>query len=291
MDPIRLLTSIGERAVPVFVVTSMLAMGMQLTVPQIVGPLKNGRLVALALLANFVLAPLLAFAITRSMPLDPSVQIALTIEATAAGAPFLPKLTQVAKGSIAFAVGLMVLLMVVTVGYMPVVLPLLLPGVAVDPWAIGRSLFTLLLVPLAVGLLVNARAPRAAGRLKGVLNAISNVAIAVLLIVGIGVNVPNIMGLIRSGDIFAYLLFIGGCLAMGWLLGGRDPRVRSAMTLGTTQRNGSASVVVAAHNFAGTNAFPFVLVMGVLLLVILMPVAKWMGGRGAAGEVVVTDGE
>ena len=45
---------------------------------------------------------------------------------TAAGAPFLPKLGQLAKGNLAFAVGLMVMLMVVTVGYLPLVLPLLL---------------------------------------------------------------------------------------------------------------------------------------------------------------------
>ena len=35
-----------------FVVTSMLAMGLSLTVPQILQPLKNVRLVLLALLAN-----------------------------------------------------------------------------------------------------------------------------------------------------------------------------------------------------------------------------------------------
>ena len=48
--------------------------------------------------------------------------------------PFLPKLAELAKGNLAFAVGLMVLLMVVTVGYLPIVLPLILPGVSVDPW-------------------------------------------------------------------------------------------------------------------------------------------------------------
>jgi len=60
---------------------------------------------------------------------------------TAAGAPFLPKLAQIAKGNLAFGVGLMVLLMVVTVGYLPLVLPILLPGVSVNPAEIARSLF------------------------------------------------------------------------------------------------------------------------------------------------------
>ena len=38
-----------------FIVTSMLAMGMSLTISLIVQPLKNARLVLVALLANFVL--------------------------------------------------------------------------------------------------------------------------------------------------------------------------------------------------------------------------------------------
>ena len=59
----------------------------------------------------------------------------------AAGAPFLPKLAQVAKGDIAFAMGLMV----VTIAYMPIVLPLLLSGVTIDPREIAQSLILLML--------------------------------------------------------------------------------------------------------------------------------------------------
>jgi predicted Na+-dependent transporter len=46
----------------------MLGMGMSLTIPMIVQPLKNVRQVVLALFANFVLVPLLAYVITLSWP-------------------------------------------------------------------------------------------------------------------------------------------------------------------------------------------------------------------------------
>ena len=52
-----------------FVVTSMLAMSLSLSAQQMTQPLKNARLVVLALLANFVLVPLLAFVITKVIPL------------------------------------------------------------------------------------------------------------------------------------------------------------------------------------------------------------------------------
>ena len=47
---------ITQIAILIFVVTSMLAMGLSLTIPQIMQPLKNVRLVILALAANFLLS-------------------------------------------------------------------------------------------------------------------------------------------------------------------------------------------------------------------------------------------
>ena len=99
-----------------FVVSSMLAMGAGLTVARIIEPLRNVRLVLLCLLANFVLMPLTAVALATLLGLDEPSGVGLLLLGCAAGAPFLPKLAELAKGNIAFAVGTMVLLMVVTVG-------------------------------------------------------------------------------------------------------------------------------------------------------------------------------
>ena len=125
-----------SKAVPIamlgFVVSSMLAVGLGLTLSQIAAPLRNVRLVALGLATNFVLMPLAAVALGRLLRLDTSFAVGLVILGSAAGAPFLPLLAKLSKGDMAFAVGLMVLLMILTVGYMPLVLPLLLEGVSVD---------------------------------------------------------------------------------------------------------------------------------------------------------------
>ncbi|MGE5604034.1 MAG: bile acid:sodium symporter family protein [Nitrososphaerales archaeon] len=262
-----------------FVVTSMLAMGMSLTVHQIIQPLKNPRLVILALLANFVLVPLLAFVLTAIIPLEESLRVGLIVLATAAGAPFLPKLVQGAKGNLAFGVGLMVLLMVITVFYMPLVLPLLLPGVSVDPWAIAQSLIVSMLIPLAIGLLIRSHSPDVAAHWQQVLSKIASLAILVLLVTGIGLNVSNILALIGSFGFLVLLLFIVGSLLIGYLLGGRDPSVRSVLGLGTAQRNVAAAILVTAQNFGGTNTLSFVLVAAILLLLILLPIAKRLGAR------------
>jgi BASS family bile acid:Na+ symporter len=266
-----------------FVVTSMLAMGMSLTITQIIQPLKNTRLVLLALLANFVLVPLLAFGIVRLIPMEKSLQIGLAVLATAAGAPFLPKLVQGAKGNIALSVGLMVLLMVVTIVYLPVVLPLLLQGVQVNPWDIAQSLIVLMLIPLAIGLLIKSHSPESAAHWGSLMNKISSLAILILLVVGLGLNASNILNLVGTGALLALLLFIIGSLMIGFILGGRDPGMRSVMGLGTAQRNVSAAIVVAAQNFTEGNTMTFILVASIILLLVLLPAAKWLGGRSQAG--------
>lgn len=273
-----------------FIVASMLAMGMSLTVAQIMAPLRNGRLVVMALLANFVLVPLLAYVIIRLIPLEQSLQIGLIVLATAAGAPFLPKLVQGAKGNLAFGVGLMVLLMVATIIYMPIVLPLLLTGVSVNPWDIAKSLIVLMLIPLGIGLLVKSHWAEDAAHWQPLMNKVSSVAMLLLLVTALGLNVSNIISLIGSLGFLALLLFIVGCLLIGWLLGGREPGVRSVMGLGTAQRNVSAAILVSAQNFAGTPTLSFVLVAAILLLLILLPTARRMGGRSQAAAPTVATG-
>src|SRR3954447_1139546 len=187
------------KAVPValltFVVSSMLAVGLSLTVGQILEPLRSARLVMLALVANFVLMPLVALLLARAFRLDQPLGIALLLLGGAAGAPFLPKLAGVARGNLAFAVGLMVLLMVLTVAYLPLVLPLLLEGVSVDPWAIARSLIVLMLIPLIIGLAVRARAAAVAARAAPVLNKVSTVSLTVMIVLMLVTNLRDIVAL------------------------------------------------------------------------------------------------
>jgi BASS family bile acid:Na+ symporter len=278
-------SAIAALAGLLFILSSMLAMGMSLTMAQILQPLRNVRLVLLALLANFVLTPLLAYVIIRVIPLEQSLQIGLVVLATAAGAPFLPKLVQGAKGDIAFGVGLMTLLMVVTIFYMPLVLPLLLPGVEVNPWDIAKSLIVLMLIPLAIGLLFKSHSPDSAAHWAATLNKISGLAILILLVVGLGLNVSNIIDLLGSLGLLALLLFIVGSLLIGLLLGGRNPAVRSVVGLGTAQRNVAAAILISVQNFSDTNTVSFVLVANILLLLVLLPTAKRMGARNNAPAV------
>jgi predicted Na+-dependent transporter len=260
-----------------FVVTSMLAMSLSLSVQQMIQPLKNARLVVLALLANFVLVPLLAFGITKVIPLDQSLQIGVILLGTAAGAPFIPKLVQGAKGNVAYAVGLMFLIMVVTIFYLPFVLPLLLPGVEINPWDIAKSLIVTMLIPLVIGMLIKSHSSDVADQWAPVMQKISGLSILIMMVVGLGLNISNILSFIGTRGIGAMVLLIVGALLIGLLLGGRDPGVRTAMGLSTANRNGAAALLVATQNFSGTDTLPFVLVGVIVMLLVVVPGRKTAG--------------
>ena len=267
-----------------FIVTSMLAMGMSLTMGQILEPLKNGRLVALALLANFVLVPLVAYVIILVIPLEQSLQTGLIVLSLSAGAPFLPKLVQGAKGSIAFGVGLMVLLMVVTIFYLPIVLPLLVPDASIRGWDIAKSLIVLMLIPLAIGLLLRSHSTDVAAHWGPLMNKVSSISVLILLVVALGLNISNILNLIGSNGLLALLLFIAASLAIGLLLGGRDPAIRGTMGLATPLRNLSAAILVSVQNFSGSDTLSFVLVAAILMLLILLPTAKLLSRRSGSAQ-------
>jgi BASS family bile acid:Na+ symporter len=281
----ELLSKVIPLAMLVFVVSSMLAVGVSLTVRQIMAPLRNGKLVSLALLANFVLMPLGALVIARLLRLDEPLGVALLLLGTAAGAPFLPKLAGIAKGNLAFAVGLMVLLMVLTVVYMPLVLPLLLEGVSVDPTKIARSLVILMLLPLGAGLLVKARFCDVADRIRTPLNRVSSLSLGLLIVLLLVTNIQSLIGLFGTRAILASILFLLGGASIGWLLGGPAFGTKGVLALGTAQRNIAAALVVGGKNFDDPNVLVMVVVVAVVGLLILMPLARVLGSRRAVQEI------
>ena len=266
------------KAVPIamltFVVSSMLAVGLSLTVREIVTPLRNGKLLTLAVVANFVLMPLAAVLIARVLRLDQPLGVALLILGAAAGAPFLPKLASVAEGDLAFSVGLMVLLMVLTVGYMPVVMPLLLQDVEVDPTKIARSLVLLMLLPLLLGLAVRARAATVAGRAASVLNRVSSVSLTLMMVLMVVTNARSIVGLFGTRGVLASIVFLLVGVTVGWLLGGSTRDMKSVLALGTAQRNIAAALVVSGQNFDDPTVVVMVTVVAIVGLLLLMPLAR-----------------
>ncbi|MEM7272417.1 MAG: bile acid:sodium symporter [Actinomycetota bacterium] len=143
----------------IFVLSTMLGLGLDLTIRRISAPLRNRSLLARALLVNFVVAPALAYVIARLFDLERDLGIGLFILGVAAGSPMTIKVVQIARGDMAFAAGLMVTLQILTIALAPLMLTLLVDDIAVDVPGMTTAMVATMLLPLALGLLVNARYP------------------------------------------------------------------------------------------------------------------------------------
>lgn len=281
----ELLIKGANLSVAVFVVSSTLSVGLGLTVPQILAPLRNGRLVVLSLLANFVLAPVVAIGLARVLGLDEPLGIGLLLVGIAGGAPFLLKLADLARANMAFAVGLMVVLMVITVGYMPIVLPLLLAGVSVSPANIARSLILLMLIPLAIGLALRASHAQSAARVRAVVAPVSSISMIFVVVLTTAGHFRSMLSILGSFGIVAAVIFVAICFGIGWVLGGPGSDTRGVLSLGTAQRNTAAALVVAGQNFSDAKVVVMITVVMIVSFAVLMPLAGVLARRQQPGGV------
>lgn len=271
----ELLRIVVQIVAPIFVVSTMLNVGLTQKLSDITRHLKNYPFVLKMLVANFVVAPLLMIAALHFAPFDPALKAGLLIFSLCAGAPFLIKLTQTAKHDLALGAAVMMLLMVVTVVYTPLVLPLVLSGISVNAWAVAKSLLLQLLLPIAAGMLVVQYLPDFAKKIQPWVGWIGNIALYALVGATLIGYFPNMIAIVGTGAILVGLAFVAAAFGTGYLAGAGKDHLQDVGGLGTAQRNTAAGMIIAVQNFSG---YPDVLVMltlaNTLGIVMLMLIAK-----------------
>ena len=260
----------------VFIVSSMLSMGFSLTINQIIEPLKNVKLIVLALVVNFILIPIMVYGIISIVPLNEGERIAMLLISIAGGAPFIPKLAEIAKADIPFSIGLMLLLMVVTIFFMPLVIPHMLSGVEVSSWAIAKSLIVTMFFPLVLALFIRAYWERGAKFMQGFFAKLTNIAMLLLIISLVILNTSHLIAMIGY-PLLAILLLLIGAMFIGYYLGGKEKGTRIVSAFGAGQRNISAALLVATQNFENPDITIMLVAVSIFGLFIMMPYAKKMG--------------
>src|SRR5262249_45992293 len=96
--------------VTITLIEMMVAIGLGVTFVDLVGVARNWRLVARAGLANYVCVPAATVGLLLLFDPHPLVAAGFLILAVCPGAPYGPPFTEIAKGNLAVAIGLMVLL-------------------------------------------------------------------------------------------------------------------------------------------------------------------------------------
>jgi ACR3 family arsenite transporter len=271
----------GNFGVILLAIISMLAIGFSLTIPQIIESLKDKKLVSLSLFANFVLVPVMAFFLATGLNFSQGVTIGLVLVGTAAGASVLPGLAEVGKGNMDYAKGLMFLLSLLTIFYIPLVFPLMIQGVASNPLNIALILVLLMLIPLGIGLYIRKQREPFAERWAPRMSKISTIVLVVVIIAFLALYSNEIVGIARSGEIFIVIIvaviFLMIAFGLGYLLGGKDRSHKRVLGLGTAQRNIPAAAAVAAFSFTNHTILLMVLLIGLISLILFRFVSRQLG--------------
>lgn len=273
------LTSVVSIAVLAFAISSMASVGLAHDWRDIIGPLGDWEKVLRAIAVNFVLIPLLALLVLEMLSLERALAIGLFLVATAGGAPFLIKLAQIGETNVALSTTLLVVLLPVTIVYMPIVVPLALPDAEVSAAAIARPLVLTMLLPLALGLVVRARKRSAAEKLQPLIGRLSTLSLIVIIVAQVLANLPAIGAIFVTPAIAAALIVIGGAFGIGYALGGPGRESKEVLGLGTSQRNIAAATVVATQAVGDPDTVSMVVVTSLVGFAILFPVAGFMRGR------------
>ena len=240
-----------------FLASAMFSVGLDLTVRQILDPLRDRRLLASALAANALVVPLIAVVITRLVPMEPALAIGVMVYALAAGTEGGPKFVQLARGNAGFAVGLLAVLLAITVTFMPLVLAFFVGDAHIDRGSLLGKLVVAVAVPMGAGLALRMTRAVLADRLSAFMHRASIVLLIVFFVQVIVVNREAMLAL-QGGAMLAVALFFGLGFAAAYVMGGRQRADRRALAIMTAVRNAPISMTTASQVFAHE---PGVLVM------------------------------
>lgn len=258
----------------IYVVSAMLALGLGQTVKQIFEPLKNVRITISAIVASYIILPLMATLFARLFGIEPAARYGLVLMAMAAGAEIGPLLSANSNANARLSGGLLVLSIGITIFYLPVMIGLFLPDVAIDVKHLLLKLFLTILAPLILGLLIKSRVPKFAHTAEKYLHLNSRIFVSLLTLIVVLLFYKPIIGLFGSFAILAGMINVVGGFGIGYLLGWPDRGSRLAMGYMHGARSASIAVMVAGDVFRNEpKVMLMIALVTVLILVILLPLS------------------
>lgn len=275
--------------VMVSVTLLMLGVGMGSSFRQVVDAVRQFGVVLRGVLANFLATPLLIYLVLLSLTLPPDVKIGIMLMAAAPVAPMAPAFVKGARGDVAYGVGLMVVVAMLSVVLTPLILGLALPkseaGVQVDSMQIVQTLVTVQLIPIGIGMAIRQRSPDWAEKLLEFVPRIGQIG----LVAGVGLLLASQSEHILSISLVTYLvlaLLVVGCLFIGdWALVGETEDRRRALAVSTAIRNIPLAFLIASSSFPDSAVGPVTLVFSVLTMLLSVLYGKLQRPRSPRSQL------
>ena len=272
-----------------FVMGNSLGLGLRLQVGHmLVEHFRHWQLAARVLLINFVILPALIIGYAAIVHIPADIKIGYCIVALAAGAPFAPMLTGLAKGDVPLSTTLFVVLTVGTVVVVPFALSPAVSAVApevhrIPIWDMAWPLLVFLLLPLLIGCLLRLRYP-AAEHGERPLQLISLTCLLLYANVFIVSNWNSFVSAWGTGTYIAAVAVPILGIALGRLISRTNVGARRASVITTTQRSISGAIVVTIFAYPQPQANVAVTIINTIGITILLVLSlEW--GRQSVTKV------
>jgi BASS family bile acid:Na+ symporter len=240
----------------VFLVSAMLSIGLTVTGSEILGTMRDRRLIGRLLLANFFLVPLLGYLLILTFPLFPGTKLALALLALAPGGLRAIQFTDKVKGNLAFAAAAFFVLSLLSIVFTPILVKVLLPlqiGMNLPFLRIILFVLVCLLIPLAVGFMIRGRSEKGAAAMGRVMLIVSNISFVATTLVTAAMN-KEAMRSLGGQDVLALLLLVVLSMVIGWWLGGPERGNRRVLAIATSMRNAGLCLLISMRAFPESGA-------------------------------------
>jgi bile acid:Na+ symporter, BASS family len=251
-----------------FVVVYMLSVPLETTRGEIVKTLGHWNLMGRALLANFIIIPILGIVIARFFDLPPDIKTGFLLLAMAPGGLLALQFARISNGNRVFAVALLFIFCLLAILITPALVVLLFyrEGAGELPFAwLIVMLFLLIVVPAVVGRVLQRFIPQHAPVLGLWLGRLSVVIFIVAAVMAGRYRSPAVK-LMGTNGIVAIVLLILGAWIVGWLFGGPETKNRKVLAISSSMRNVGVCLPIATNYFAGTEVFiPMLAFSGIMI--------------------------
>ncbi len=270
----------------IFMVGNLLDMGLRLKMNEALAGLRNVRFVSLSIIWGFFLCPALAYLLVRIIPLNPFYGMGMVLLGMAPCAPFLPPMVEKARGNMGYAAAFMLIASIVTVAYMPLAVPILVKGLSASAWTIAKPLVQFLLIPLAIGMLIQRFMPRTANWIQPGVKHVTTVDTILMLVLCVIIYGKEFASTLGTYAIATQIMFFAISTIGSYVLSfGLLPGQRSVISLGMATRNlGAAFAPLFAMPDVDRQAIVMVALGVPMQTIFSLLMAIWLGSRHEAGR-------